>query len=40
MSTDQVRTLASRLYPHISQKLKAELRRDRERAGMITGLHR
>jgi hypothetical protein len=40
MSTDGVRQLASRMYPYISSRLKAELGTDRERAGMITGLHR
>lgn len=33
------RALAAKLYPYISQRLKQELRRDRERVGMITGLH-
>ncbi len=36
----QLRRLAARLYPHISQRIKVELGRDRERAGMVTGLHR
>ncbi len=40
MPMSEVRKLAHRIYPLISQKLKAELGRDRERAGMITGLHR
>ncbi|MCU1496032.1 MAG: hypothetical protein JWO62_3796 [Acidimicrobiaceae bacterium] len=39
MSEEEIRTLANRIYPYISQRLKVELRRDRERAGMITGLH-
>jgi hypothetical protein len=37
---EELRNLAKRIYPYISQRLKVELRRDRERAGMITGLHR
>jgi hypothetical protein len=40
MSELELRKLASRLYPYISQRLKVELRRDRERSGSITGLHR
>jgi len=40
LTAEAARTLASKIYPYISQKLKAELGRDRERAGMITGLHR
>jgi hypothetical protein len=40
LSEDELRNLARRIYPYISQRLKVELRRDRERAGMITGLHR
>jgi|GEM_PF-3719757 len=40
LSQDDLRRLAARVYPHISQKIKAEIERDRERAGMITGLHR
>ena len=40
MTIEQAEKLARRLYPQITQRLKAELGRDRERAGMITGLHR
>jgi hypothetical protein len=40
LSSQYLRVLASRLYPHLSHELKTELRRDRERAGMITGFHR
>ena len=40
LSQDDLRRLAARVYPHISQKIKAEIERDRERSGMITGLHR
>lgn len=36
----EMRQLAARLFPYISQRLKAEIGKDRERAGMITGLHR
>ncbi len=40
LSQDDLRRLAARVYPHISQKIKAEIEKDRERSGMITGLHR
>ncbi|MCU1490671.1 MAG: hypothetical protein JWM85_2076 [Acidimicrobiaceae bacterium] len=39
-SPQEIRKLAARVYPFVSQRLKSELARDRERAGMITGLHR
>ena len=39
-SAQELRKLAARLFPYISQRLKSEIGRDRERAGMITGLHR
>jgi hypothetical protein len=40
LSFTDIEKLARRLYPAFSAKLKTELGRDRERAGMITGLHR
>ncbi len=40
LSQDDLRKLAAKVYPHISQKIKAEIEKDRERSGMITGLHR
>jgi hypothetical protein len=39
-SNEELRKFAARIYPYISERLKTELGRDRERAGMITGLHR
>lgn len=40
-ATDEdVVELAERLYPHISQRLAAELRNDRERAGLISDVYR
>lgn len=40
MEPKKLRLLAARMYPFISQRIKTELVKDRERAGMITGLHR
>ncbi len=40
MEPKKLQLLAARLYPFISARIKTELVKDRERAGMITGLHR
>jgi hypothetical protein len=40
MEPKKLQLLAARLYPYVSARIKAELVKDRERAGMITGLHR
>jgi hypothetical protein len=40
MEPKKLRLLAARMYPFISQRIKTELGKDRERSGMITGLHR